>query len=75
MDKLFAVYTLASGQNYEPHESAEAAIIREKRIKKWNRLWKLRLIEEKNPAWRDLFEEICRRERSRVWIPAYAGMT
>jgi putative endonuclease len=39
---------------YEPHETLEHAIIREKRLKKWNRAWKLRLIEEQNPGWRDL---------------------
>jgi putative endonuclease len=43
---------------YEVHENAEAAIIREKRIKKWRRAWKLRLIEEKNPQWEDLYEDI-----------------
>jgi putative endonuclease len=43
---------------FEVHESAEAAIQREKQIKKWNRLWKLRLIEEVNPDWRDLYEDI-----------------
>ena len=44
---------------YELHEEAEAAILREKQIKKWNRAWKLRLIEERNPNWRDLFAEVC----------------
>ena len=44
---------------YEMHGSAESAILREKRLKKWNRLWKLRLIEEMNPGWHDLFETIC----------------
>jgi putative endonuclease len=39
---------------YEPHETAESAITREKRIKKWNRAWKVRLIEEANPYWNDL---------------------
>jgi putative endonuclease len=34
------------------------AITREKQIKKWNRSWKLKLIEEANPDWRDLFEDI-----------------
>lgn len=33
-----------------------AAIAREKAIKKWNRLWKLRLIEQHNPEWEDLYE-------------------
>lgn len=45
---------------YEVHESITEAIRREKLIKRWNRSWKIRLIEEKNPYWRDLYEEICR---------------
>jgi putative endonuclease len=43
---------------YEMHESMPAAIEREKRLKKWRREWKLRLIEAGNPGWRDLWEEI-----------------
>ena len=43
---------------YEMHSTMESAIAREKALKKWNRLWKLRLIEEFNPEWRDLFDEI-----------------
>jgi putative endonuclease len=34
------------------------AIAREKKLKKWNREWKTRLIEERNPEWRDLYDEI-----------------
>jgi putative endonuclease len=45
---------------YEQHESAESAIIREKRVKKWNRAWKIQLIESRNPYWNDLFSEIVR---------------
>ncbi|KAB2943954.1 MAG: GIY-YIG nuclease family protein [Hyphomicrobium sp.] len=41
---------------YEMHETMAAAIAREKRLKKWNRLWKLRLIESANPEWLDLFD-------------------
>jgi putative endonuclease len=37
----------------EPYENAEDAIRREKQLKKWNRDWKIRLIEEDNPEWRD----------------------
>jgi len=40
---------------YEIHENAEGAIKREKQIKKWCRSWKLKLIEEKNTEWRDLY--------------------
>ena len=43
---------------FELHETIENAIIREKRLKKWNRGWKLRLIEEGNPDWRDLAEDL-----------------
>ncbi len=39
---------------YESGESIEGAIMREKQIKKWNRIWKLRLIESMNPEWLDL---------------------
>ena len=39
---------------YELTDSIESAIQREKQIKKWNRNWKLKLIEEKNPQWEDL---------------------
>ncbi len=39
---------------YEIHESAESAITREKQIKKWNRAWKVELIEKQNPEWKDL---------------------
>jgi len=43
---------------FEPHQSMESAILREKRIKKWRRAWKVELIEEDNPGWRDLYGEI-----------------
>jgi putative endonuclease len=40
---------------FEPHEDVEQAILREKQIKKWNRAWKVNLIEEANPYWNDLY--------------------
>jgi putative endonuclease len=40
---------------FEATESAAAAIQREKHLKKWNRAWKIELIEETNPHWQDLF--------------------
>ncbi len=43
---------------FETHEDINYAIKREKNIKKWKRLWKLRLIEELNPTWRDLNDEL-----------------
>ena len=39
---------------YEKHESHEAAALREKQLKKWNRRWKMRLIEKTGPCWDDL---------------------
>src|SRR5829696_8259866 len=42
---------------FEQHPTMESAIAREKRIKKWNRAWKLELIEAENPDWRDLAED------------------
>jgi putative endonuclease len=44
--------------HYEAFADVEAAIHREKRLKKWNRAWKLRLIEESNPEWRDRFADL-----------------
>ena len=41
---------------YEVHESQESAFQRERQVKKWNRAWKLQLIEKANPKWRDLWE-------------------
>ncbi len=43
---------------FEVHENIEAAILREKRIKKWLRAWKDELIEKQNPDWRDLWWDI-----------------
>ena len=45
---------------YELHDSIEAAIQREKTMKSWPRQWKLNVIEERNPWWRDLWNEITR---------------
>lgn len=39
-------------------DSPESAILREKQIKKWKRSWKIRLIDETNPTWKDLYYDI-----------------
>ena len=39
---------------FEQHETMESAILREKKLKKWERQWKIELIEKKNPHWNDL---------------------
>ena len=43
---------------FEEFNDVEQAILREKQVKKWNRQWKIRLIEKNNPEWRDLYEEL-----------------
>jgi putative endonuclease len=53
--RKYGVHTLVW---FEQHETMESAITREKQIKKWNRDWKLQLIEESNSAWRDRYEDI-----------------
>ena len=47
---------------YEVHESAYEAITREKRIKKWNRDWKVNLIQAMNPGWEDLYDAIASKD-------------
>jgi len=54
-------YHLKNVIYYEPHETMEAAIRREKQIKNMVRRKKIALIESVNPEWRDLYEDICRR--------------
>ena len=43
---------------FEIFGDVEQAILREKRLKKWERAWKVRLIEEKNPQWVDLYPSV-----------------
>ena len=53
--KEYQVHTLVW---YEVHETMESAIVREKNIKAWKRLWKLELIESSNLDWNDLYDQI-----------------
>jgi putative endonuclease len=53
--KKYGVHTLVW---YERSSSFEAATTREKQLKKWNRIWKLRIIEQMNPEWRDLYTDL-----------------
>jgi len=55
---------------YEHHQSMEEAIRREKQIKKWNRAWKIQLIEAMNPDWRDLIDDI---DGIATLVPSQAG--
>ena len=43
---------------FEQTSDPLSAITREKQIKKWNRAWKIRLIQKNNPEWKDLYDEI-----------------
>ena len=52
-------YNLCQLVYYEAHESTLEAARRERRFKNWCRQWKINLIEDFNPAWRDLYKEIC----------------
>jgi putative endonuclease len=52
--KRYGVHNLVY---YELHGDMLSAISREKQMKKWNRAWKLELIEKQNPDWKDLSEE------------------
>src|ERR1700750_2937453 len=56
---------------FEIHDTAKAAITREKELKKWRRDWKIRLIEENNPAWDDLYPVIS----TKTHLSSFGGET
>jgi putative endonuclease len=58
--KFCAKYGIDKPVHVEPHESILDAITREKAIKKWERAWKVALIERDNPDWRDLWFDLNR---------------
>ena len=53
--KRYRVHTLVW---YEVHETMESAITREKAIRRWKRDWKIELLQENNPSWRDLYDDL-----------------
>ena len=53
--KKYGVHALVY---FELHDEMTQAIQREKQLKKWNRSWKIQLIQERNPQWLDLFNEV-----------------
>jgi len=62
----------------EVHDSIDDAILREKRLKNWNRMWKCRLISEQNPNWDDLWDQLnggAEHVPDNVAAPASAGAT
>jgi putative endonuclease len=56
IDGFTKKYNLSKLVNFEVFNRVEDAIIREKRLKKWNRQWKIDLIEKFNPKWDDLYK-------------------
>lgn len=63
-DSFTLKYSIKNLVYYEEYDDINLAIAREKQIKKWNRKWKLELIEKVNQNWKDL---------SLNWIPGQAG--
>lgn len=57
-DGFTAKYHLDKLVYYEIFEDIESAIYREKRLKEWQRKWKISLIQKMNPLWKDLYAEI-----------------
>jgi len=53
-----AKYNLDKLVYFEKFEIEEKARLREKRMKKWNRNWKIELIEKENPEWKDLYKNL-----------------
>ena len=58
VDSYAKKYNINNLVYFEQHLSIENAILREKQLKKWNRQWKIDLIESINPDWRDLYESL-----------------
>ena len=58
LERFTKKYEVAGLVCFEQFDDAENAIGREKQLKKWNRAWKIRLIEEVNPNWDDLYSGI-----------------
>ncbi len=56
-NEFTAKYDVLKLVYYEKHKSLEEAVKREKQLKKWNRRWKIRIIEQLNPKWEDLFSK------------------
>lgn len=54
--KKYSIHNLVY---YEITNDINAAILREKQMKKWKRQWKINMIERENPGWKDLFAEYC----------------
>jgi len=58
IDGFTSKYGIHNLVYYEQFDNIESAIQREKQLKKWNRKWKIELIERVNPNWKDLYEDL-----------------
>ena len=58
---------------FEVHEDLQTARMRELQMKEWKRSWKVRLIEENNLEWDDIYPTLIDPAVSRAWTPAFAG--
>lgn len=59
VDAFSKKYGLCELIYFEEHGTVQDALYREKQMKEWNREWKIELIEKFNPAWKDLYSDIC----------------
>ena len=57
---IFIIHNLVY---FEIAENMTSAISREKQLKKWNRAWKIALLEKKNPEWHDLYRDLVKQEQ------------
>ena len=80
-ERSFAGFTAKYDVNqlvwFQIFGTREDAFRKERRIKKWNRLWKLQMIDTFNPDWRDLYDELRLGglKDAADWVPAFAGMS
>lgn len=58
LEGFTSTYNVKNLVYFEMHNEMEIAIEREKQLKKWNRAWKINLIEKSNPHWKDLYEDL-----------------
>jgi len=58
VDGFTKKYNLDRLVYFETYDCVENAILREKRMKKWERSWKVERIQERNPEWKDLYETL-----------------
>jgi putative endonuclease len=70
MDGFTQRYWVGSLVSFEAHDDARVAARRERARKRWGRDWKIELIEQDNPTWRDLFGDVVRADGIE-WSPLH----